>query len=132
VGTGGTLTGIAEVLKQRKTDFQAIAVEPTNSPILSGGKPGPHKIQGIGAGFVPPVLNVDMIDEVIQVTDENAMIFGRRISREEGILSGISTGAALYAAIQVGKRPENKGKLIVLIQPSFGERYLSTPLFQEG
>jgi cysteine synthase A len=132
VGTGGTLTGIAEVLKQRKTDFQAIAVEPANSPILSGGKPGPHKIQGIGAGFVPPVLNVDMIDEVIQVTDENAMIFGRRISREEGILSGISTGAALYAAIQVGKRPENKGKLIVLIQPSFGERYLSTPLFQEG
>jgi len=132
VGTGGTLTGVAEVLKQRKPNFQAIAVEPANSPILSGGKPGPHKIQGIGAGFVPPVLNVDLIDEVIQVQDEDAMTFGRRIAREEGILSGISTGAALYAAIQVGKRPENKGKLIVMIQPSFGERYLSTPLFQEG
>ncbi|MFM6190679.1 MAG: cysteine synthase A [Planktothrix sp.] len=131
VGTGGTLTGVAEVLKQRKPNFQAIAVEPANSPILSGGKPGPHKIQGIGAGFVPPVLNVDLIDEVIQVQDEDAMTFGRRIAREEGILSGISTGAALYAAIQVGKRPENKGKLIVMIQPSFGERYLSTALFQE-
>ncbi len=131
VGTGGTLTGVAEVLKQRKPNFQAIAVEPANSPILSGGKPGPHKIQGIGAGFIPPVLNVDIIDEVIQVRDEDAMTFGRRIAREEGILSGISTGAALYAAIQVGKRPENKGKLIVLIQPSCGERYLSTPLFQE-
>lgn len=131
VGTGGTLTGVAEVLKQRKPHFQAIAVEPANSPILSGGKPGPHKIQGIGAGFVPPVLNVDLIDEVIQVQDEDAMTFGRRIAREEGILSGISTGAALYAAIQVGKRPENKGKLIVMIQPSFGERYLSTALFQE-
>ncbi len=132
VGTGGTLTGVAEVLKQRKPNFQAIAVEPANSPVLSGGKPGPHKIQGIGAGFVPPVLNVDVIDEVIQVNDQDAIAFGRRIAREEGILSGISTGAALYAAIQVAKRPENKGKLIVMIQPSFGERYLSTPMFQES
>lgn len=131
VGTGGTITGVAEVIKKRKPEFQAIAVEPTNSPVLSGGRPGPHKIQGIGAGFVPPVLNVNLIDEVITVSDDDAIAYGRRLAREEGLLSGISSGAALYAALQVGRRPENKGKLIVFIQPSFGERYLSTPLFQD-
>lgn len=132
VGTGGTITGVAEVIKPRKPSFQAIAVEPTNSPVLSGGRPGPHKIQGIGAGFVPAVLKVELIDEVIAVTDEDAIAYGRRLAREEGLLSGISTGAALYAAIQVAKRPENEGRLIVMIQPSFGERYLSTPLFQDA
>ncbi len=131
VGTGGTITGVAEVIKGKKPSFQAIAVEPANSPILSGGKPGPHKIQGIGAGFIPQILKVDLIDEIITVTDEQAMTYGRRLAKEEGLLSGISSGAALYAAIQVGLRPENQGKLIVMIQPSFGERYLSTPLFQE-
>jgi len=131
VGTGGTITGVAEVIKQRKSSFQAIAVEPINSPVLSGGAPGGHKIQGIGAGFVPEVLKVELIDEVITVSDEEAILYGRRLAREEGILSGISSGAALAAAIKVGKRLENKDKLIVMIQPSFGERYLSTPLFQD-
>jgi cysteine synthase len=131
VGTGGTITGVAEVIKPRKPSFKVVAVEPTNSHVLSGGNPGAHKIQGIGAGFVPKVLRTDLIDEVIQVTDDEGMIFGRRLAREEGLLSGISSGAALFAAIQLGKRPENAGKLIVFIQPSFGERYLSTVLFQD-
>jgi cysteine synthase len=131
VGTGGTITGIAEVIKPRKPSFKVVAVEPINSHVLSGGNPGAHKIQGIGAGFVPKVLRTDLIDEVIQVTDDDSINFSRRLAREEGLLSGISSGAALWAAIQIGKRPENADKLIVFIQPSFGERYLSTALFQD-
>ncbi|MBL1177565.1 cysteine synthase A [Pantanalinema sp. GBBB05] len=131
IGTGGTITGVAEVIKSRRPEFKAIAVEPANSAVLSGGHAGAHKIQGIGAGFVPPVLNVNLLDEIIAVSDDDAIAYGRRLAREEGLLSGISSGAALYAAIQVGCRPENRDRLIVVIQPSFGERYLSTPLFQD-
>ncbi|MBE9190679.1 cysteine synthase A [Gloeocapsopsis crepidinum LEGE 06123] len=131
VGTGGTLTGVAEVIKARKPSFQAIAVEPIASPVLSGGNPGGHKIQGIGAGFIPEILRTDLIDEIITVKDDDAINYGRRLAREEGLLSGISSGAALAVAVRVAKRPENAGKLIVMIQPSFGERYLSTPMFRE-
>jgi len=131
VGTGGTITGVAEAIKPRKPGFKAIAVEPVDSPVLSGGKPGPHKIQGIGAGFVPDVLKTDLVDEIVKVTDDNAGITARRLAREEGILAGISSGAATWAALQVAKRPESKGKLIVVILPDTGERYLSTWLFQE-
>lgn len=131
VGTGGTITGVAEVIKPRKSSFRAIAVEPARSPVLSGGKSGAHKIQGIGAGFIPEVLKPELIDETIAVSDEDAIAYSRRLAREEGLLSGISAGAALFAAIQVGKRPENAGKLIVFVQPSYGERYLSTALFKD-
>jgi cysteine synthase A len=131
VGTGGTITGVAEVLKKRKPGFRAIAVEPANSPVLSGGKAGPHKIQGIGAGFVPDVLRRDLIDEVIQVSNDDAGAMGRKLAREEGILAGISSGAATWAAVEVAKRPSSDGKLIVVVLPDTGERYLTTWLFQE-
>ncbi|MHB0857110.1 MAG: cysteine synthase A [Anaerolineae bacterium] len=129
VGTGGTITGVAEVIKALKPSFRAVAVEPTGSPVLSGGKPGPHKIQGIGAGFVPDVLRTDILDEIIQVNEEQSYATARRIAREEGILVGISSGAATWAALQIASRPENAGKVIVVVMPSTGERYLSTPLF---
>jgi cysteine synthase A len=131
VGTGGTLTGVGEVIKARRPEFRIVAVEPAASPILSGGSPGPHKIQGIGAGFVPDVLNTGLIDEVVQVSNEDAFAMARRAAREEGLLCGISSGAILHAARQVAARPENTGKLIVAIIPSNGERYLSTDLFAD-
>jgi len=129
VGTGGTITGVADVIKRRKASFKAIAVEPVGSPVLSGGQPGPHKIQGIGAGFVPDVLQVELIDEIVQVADEDAGAAARRIAREEGILVGISAGAALHAALAVAQRPEHEGQLIVVLLPDSGERYLSTWLY---
>ncbi len=132
IGTGGTITGVGEVIKKRKPEFRCVAVEPAASPVLSGGQPGPHKIQGIGAGFVPEILNTKVIDEIIQVTNEQAGEYARLLGREEGILVGISSGAALYAALQVAAREENRGKLIVTIIPSFGERYLTTWLYEEA
>ncbi|MDO8444646.1 MAG: cysteine synthase A [Deltaproteobacteria bacterium] len=128
VGTGGTITGVSEVIKAKKPEFKAVAVEPTASPVLSGGQPGPHKIQGIGAGFVPDVLNTKAIDEIIQVTNDDAFAMTRRLAKEEGILCGISSGAAAWAALEIAKRPENKDKLIVVVLPDTGERYLSTAL----
>ncbi|HNU75011.1 MAG TPA: cysteine synthase A [Deltaproteobacteria bacterium] len=132
VGTGGTITGVAEVIKSRKTDFKTIAVEPEDSPVLSGGKPGVHRIQGIGAGFIPGVLNRDIIDEIIKVSNTDAGIMARKLAREEGILAGISSGAATWAALEAAKRPDNEGKLLVVVLPDTGERYLSTWLFKEG
>ena len=131
VGTGGTITGVAEVIKKKKPEFRTIAVEPADSPVLSGGKPGSHKIQGIGAGFIPQILRLDLIDEIIRVTNQDAGIMARKLAKEEGILAGISSGAATWAALEVAKRAENKDKLIVVVLPDTGERYLSTWLFQE-
>jgi cysteine synthase A len=131
VGTGGTITGVAEVIKARNPNFKTIAVEPADSPVLSGGQPGPHKIQGIGAGFVPAVLNTGVIDEIIRVTNDDAVATARQVGRDEGILVGISSGAAVWAALQVATRPENAGKRIVVIIPSNGERYLSTVLYAD-
>lgn len=131
VGTGGTITGTSEVLKKKKREIRSVAVEPAASPVLSGGKPGPHVIQGIGAGFVPEVLNRDIIDEIFKVENEEAIAMTRRLCREEGILAGISAGAACHAAIEIAKRDENKGKLIVVVFPDTGERYLSTPTYQD-
>jgi cysteine synthase A len=131
VGTGGTITGVAEVIKKRKPEFKAIAVEPADSPVLSGGKPGPHKIQGIGAGFVPEVLRPDLVDEIVRVSNEDAGEAARQLAKQEGILGGISSGAASWAALEVARRQENKGALIVTVLPDTGERYLSTWLFQQ-
>ena len=131
VGTGGTITGVAEVMKKRKPEFKVIAVEPIDSSVLSGGKPGSHKIQGIGAGFMPQIFRLDLVDEIIRVTNEDAGIMARRLAKEEGILAGISSGAATWAALEVAKRTQNQGKVIVVILPDTGERYLSTWLFQE-
>ncbi len=131
VGTGGTLTGVAQVIKERKPSAQFVAVEPSASAVLSGGEKGPHPIQGIGAGFIPPVLDLDLVDEVVTVDNDDALDLARRLAREEGLLAGISSGAAVAGALQVARRPENAGKLVVVVLPSFGERYLSTPLFAD-